>query len=79
MHWLLPSGVLRCLSPRELQRATAADFGDAESAETYRDVAAAFGYEYLGGRCEVTELLATPGTLASGAGPSSRGSSLKPR
>ena len=32
-------------------------------AEAYQEVATAFGYEYLGGSCDVTDLLADPGTL----------------
>ena len=53
VQWQFPSGVLRCLSPRELRRATAADFAVRDSLEDYKNVAAAFGYEYLGGGCDV--------------------------
>ena len=63
MHWMFASGVLRCLSPREIKVTSSTDFGETDTIENYREVAAVFGYEYLGGKCDVTELLQEPGTM----------------
>ena len=65
-YWLLPQGTLRCMSARELHQGTAAALASApnETECEYQEVAAAFGYLYLGGRCDVTALLQERGTMA---------------
>ena len=64
-YWLLPQGTLRCTSARELHQGSAAALAAAptDTEAEYQDVAAAFGYLYLGGRCDVTELLQERGTM----------------
>jgi len=64
-YWLLPQGTLRCMSARELHQGSAAALAAAptEAEAEYQDMAAAFGYLYLGGRCDVTKLLQERGTM----------------
>ena len=56
-YWLLPQGTLRCTSARELHQGSAAALAAAprDTKEEYIEVASAFGYLYLGGRCSCTE------------------------
>ena len=64
VYWLFPSGALLCRSPRDLQRAGPAAGNTPDSKDDYEAVGAALGYQFLGGRCDTTELLQDPGTLA---------------
>ena len=57
VYWIFPSGVVRCLSPRELKHARIADLQESEARASHEHVAASFGYLFLGGRVDVTELL----------------------
>ncbi len=64
-YWLHPGGTLHCLSARDLQEGGAAAMSAVppDTEEEYKEVAAAFGYLYLGGRCDVTDLLQDRGTM----------------
>jgi len=56
VYWLFPSGVLRCLTMRELRLLSATEFTEEETVDAYHAVAEALGYRYLGGRCDMTGL-----------------------
>ncbi len=64
-YWLHPQGALKCMSARELHHACATNtlMAAAEEEADYVKVAESFGYLYLGGRCDVTNLLEEPGTM----------------
>ena len=64
VYWLFPSGALLCRSPRDLQRAGPAAGNTPDSKDDYEAVGAALGYQFLGGRCDTTELLQDPGIVA---------------
>ena len=63
--WLFPSGVLRTFSARDLRASVVDTLDEPETATSYHDVGESFGYEYLGGGCDVTELLENPGSIAN--------------
>ena len=66
VYWLFLRGALLCRFPRDLQRAGPAAGNTPDSKDDYEAVGAALGYQFLGGRCDTTELLQDPGTLAEG-------------
>ena len=63
VYWRFPSGVVRCVSARGLRSITAAEMDLPQTAEEYQVIGTSLGYEFLGGRCDVTGLLAEPGLL----------------
>lgn len=66
VYWRFPGGVVRCLSVRALDAISATDLKVSETEADYQRIALQLGYEYLGGGCDVTELLAAPGVLKDG-------------
>ena len=63
VYWLLPNGETKCCSARALHTDRSRLGLQADSEDEYRAIGSALGFAFLGGRCDVTDLLADPGTL----------------
>ena len=63
VYWLLPNGETTCCSARQLFQDRHRLGLQPDTKDDYVAVGNALGFTFLGGRCDVTELLADPGTL----------------
>ena len=63
VYWLFPNGETTCCTARHMQRDRHRAGAQPDSKEDYEAIGNALGFTYLGGRCDVTDLLADPGTL----------------
>ena len=63
VYWLLPSGETICCSARQLLKDRHRVGVQRDTQDDYDATGKALGLTYLGGRCDVTELLADLGTL----------------
>ena len=62
-QWLFPNGEVRCCSVRALQQMCDSGSSSGDSVDDFGLIAEAFGYKYLGGQCDVAELLEDKATL----------------
>ena len=63
VYWLLPNGETTCRTARHLIQDRHRLGLQPDTKDEYEAIGNALGFTYLGGRCDVTELLADPGTL----------------
>ena len=63
VSWLFPNGETKCCSARILHTDRHCVGVQPDSKEDYEAIGSALGFTFLGGRCDVTDLLADPGTL----------------
>ena len=62
-YWLLPNGETTCCTARHLIQDRHRHGLQPDTKYEYAAIGNALGCAFLGGRCEVTDLLADPGTL----------------
>ena len=63
VYWLLPNGETKCCSARMLHKDRSRMGLQPDSKDEYEAIGSALGFSFLGGRCDVTDLLADLGTL----------------
>ena len=63
VYWLFPNGAVRCCSARDLHQRCPSEASKADSIDNYECIAEVLGFKYLGGQCDVTDLLQDKGAL----------------
>ena len=62
VYWLLPNGEMTCCTTRRIHEDRHCLGVQADSKDDYEEIGKALGFTFLGGRCNVTDLIADPGT-----------------
>ena len=63
VYWLLPKGETTCCTARHMHQDRHRLGAQPDSKDDYEAIGSALGFTYRGGRCDVTDSLADPGTL----------------